>query len=185
MRSVINIATLVSYARLRSTATRISRNISKYCTTKYTSLNVASVENVLVRKINCKVMSEFQILVNFRYFDLFDFRNTHTGAKPFGCKYEYCQFRSGDLSAVSKHQKKCSHNPMNMGWKLELNSILLNWICLILMIEIKCHDETFQLFLLSCMQFLLMFRYRTPIRGFKRTEFTRIGLFPWMRIEME
>lgn len=53
--------------------------------------------------------------LNDTFHQLYVHRNTHTGAKPFGCKFEFCQFRSGDLSAVSKHQKKCSHNPMNMG----------------------------------------------------------------------
>ncbi|XP_070500808.1 zinc finger protein draculin-like [Chironomus tepperi] len=39
--------------------------------------------------------------------------NTHTGDKPFQCKFDFCSFRSGDLSAVSKHQKKCENNPVN------------------------------------------------------------------------
>ncbi|CAG9808675.1 unnamed protein product [Chironomus riparius] len=39
--------------------------------------------------------------------------NTHTGDKPFQCKFDCCDFRSGDLSAVSKHQKKCGNNPAN------------------------------------------------------------------------
>ncbi|KAG5679437.1 hypothetical protein PVAND_009004 [Polypedilum vanderplanki] len=40
--------------------------------------------------------------------------NTHTRKKPFNCKFDFCKFRSGDLSAVSKHQKKCQNNPANV-----------------------------------------------------------------------
>lgn len=34
---------------------------------------------------------------------LYNFRNTHTGAKPYAC--DLCTFNSGDRSTISKHKK--------------------------------------------------------------------------------
>lgn len=73
-------------------------------------------ENASVKRINFKVMRtriQVRIINQFHMLSISDYA-FFSGAKPFGCKYEFCQFRSGDLSAVSKHQKKCSHNPANM-----------------------------------------------------------------------
>ena len=35
---------------------------------------------------------------------IYNYRRTHTGDKPFSCKF--CSFASGDASSVRKHEKK-------------------------------------------------------------------------------